>query len=239
MWCIPPKANAEFVCKMEDVLQVYKRPYDPLRPVVCMDETSKQLIAETRLPVGAAPGQPRRVDYEYERKGVADLFMFFEPLRGWRRVWITPQRRKVEWAWCVKQLLDEHYPQAERVVLVCDNLNTHTGGAFYEAFPARGGEAVVGTVGGSLHAQARQLVEHGGDGIERSFRPMPRPAYRRGGVPAVGSWIVGGSSQPNGGEGALAIHDGGCPDQVGEAVSGVRVPRSSLSWLPTNLSKLA
>ena len=136
MWCIPPKANAEFVWKMEDVLQVYKRPYDPLRPVVCMDETSKQLIRETRLPVEAAPGQPRRVDYEYERKGVADLFMFFEPLRGWRRVWITPQRRKVEWAWCVKQLLDEHYPEAERLVLVCDNLNTHTGGALYEAFPA-------------------------------------------------------------------------------------------------------
>ena len=113
MWCIPPKANAEFVWKMEDVLHVYKRPYDPLRPVVCMDETSKQLIRETRLPVDVAPGQPRRVDYEYERKGVADLFMFFEPLRSWRRMWITPQRRKVEWAWCVQQLLDEHYPEAE------------------------------------------------------------------------------------------------------------------------------
>jgi DDE superfamily endonuclease len=100
-----------------------------------MDETSKQLIGETRLPVDAAPGQPRRVDYEYERKGVADLFLFFEPLRGWRRVWIAPQRRKIEWAWFVKQLLDDHYPQAQRVVLVCDNLNTHTGGALYEAFP--------------------------------------------------------------------------------------------------------
>jgi hypothetical protein len=101
-----------------------------------MDETSKQLIAETRHPMDAEPGQPRRVDYEYERKGVADLFMFFEPLRGWRRVWITPQRRKVEWALCVRQLLDENYPQVERLVLVCDNLNTHTGGALYEAFPA-------------------------------------------------------------------------------------------------------
>jgi hypothetical protein len=135
MWCIPPNANAEFVWKMEDVLEVYKRPYDPLRPVVCMDETSKQLIGETRRPVDAAPGQPRRVDYEYERKGVADLFLFFEPLRGWRRVWIAPQRRKIEWASFVKQLLDDHYPQAQRVVLVCDNLNTHTGGALYEAFP--------------------------------------------------------------------------------------------------------
>jgi len=135
MWCIPPHANAEFVWKMEDVLEVYKRPYDRLRPVICMDETSKQLIGETRRPVDAAPGQPRRVDYEYERKGVADLFMFFEPLRGWRKVWIAPQRRKVEWAVFVKRLLTEHYAEAERVVLVCDNLNTHTGGAFYEAFP--------------------------------------------------------------------------------------------------------
>jgi len=136
MWCIPPKANAEFVCKMEDILEVYKRPYDPLRPVVCMDETSKQLIGETRQPLDPEPGQPLRVDYEYERKGVADLFMFFEPLRGWRKVWISPQRRKLEWAECVKQLLNNHYPHADRVVLVCDNLNTHTGGALYEAFPA-------------------------------------------------------------------------------------------------------
>jgi len=176
MWCIPRKANGEFVWKMEDVLEVYKRPYDPLRPVVCMDETSKQLIGETRPSVDAEPGQPRRVDYEYERKGVADLFMFFEPLRGWRRVWIAPQRRKVEWAWCVKQLLEEHYPDAERVVLVCDNLNTHTGGALYEAFPAAEARRVC-AAGVPQHSQARQLVEHGGDGTERSCRPMPRPPY--------------------------------------------------------------
>ena len=136
MWCIPPDANPEFVRKMEDVPEVYRRPYDQLRPVVWMDETSKQLIAEARCPQEAEPGRQRRVDYEYERKGVADLFLFFEPLRGGRRVWITPQRRKVEWAWCLKELLDEDYPEAERLVLVCDNLNTHTGGALYEAFPA-------------------------------------------------------------------------------------------------------
>jgi DDE superfamily endonuclease len=136
MGCIPPDADAEFVWKMEDVLEVYRRPYDPLRPVVCMDETSKQLIAEARCPQEAEPGRERRVDYEYERKGVADLFLFFEPLRGWRRIGITPQRRKVEWAWCVKRLLDEDYPDAERLVLVRDNLDTHTGGALYEAFPA-------------------------------------------------------------------------------------------------------
>ena len=232
MWCIPPKANAEFVWKMEDVLQVYKRPYDPLRPVVCMDETSKQLIGETRLPVDAAPGQPRRVDYEYERKGVADLFMFFEPLRGWRRVWITPQRRKVEWAWCVKQLLDEHYPQAERLVLVCDNLNTHTGGALYEAFPAAEARRLWERLevhytpkhGSWLNMAETELSVLSGQCLDRRIDEV---AVLRS---EVGSWEE--SSEPNGGEGALAVHDGGRPDQVGETVSGVRVPRSSWTSAP-------
>jgi hypothetical protein len=136
MWCIPPKANAEFVWRMEDVLEVYKRPYDPLFPVVCMDETSKQLVGESRPPEAMQSGKVRRQDAEYERKGTCNLFMFFEPLRGWRRVWVTDQRRKIEWADCVKALLEVHYPQATKIVLVSDNLNTHTGGSLYEAFPA-------------------------------------------------------------------------------------------------------
>jgi hypothetical protein len=135
MWCIPPKANAEFVWRMEDVLEVYKRPYDPLFPVVCMDETSKQLVGDSRPPEPLQPGKVQRQDAEYERKGTCNLFIFFEPLRGWRRVWVTDQRRKVEWADCVKQMLEVHYPQARKIALVCDNLNTHTGGALYEAFP--------------------------------------------------------------------------------------------------------
>jgi len=133
-WCIPPKADADFVWHMEDVLQTYQLAYDPLFPVVCMDEASKQLIAETRDPVAEECGRVKRVDHEYERKGVCNLFMFFEPLRGWRKVWVTDQRRKVEWAWCVKMLLEDIYPKAKKVILVCDNLNTHTIGAFYEAF---------------------------------------------------------------------------------------------------------
>jgi hypothetical protein len=135
MWCIPPNANAEFVWRMEDVLSVYKRPYNPDYPQVCMDESSKQLVAEVRQPIGVKAGKVRRQDHEYERKGTCNLFMFFEPLRGWRRVWVTEQRRKVEWAGCVKTLLEEVYPKAKKVVLVCDNLNTHTGGALYQAFP--------------------------------------------------------------------------------------------------------
>jgi hypothetical protein len=135
-WCIPPEANAEFVWRMEDVLDVYKLPYDPLYPLLCMDEMSKQLIAEIAQPLEAAPGKVRRIDYEYERKGTCNLFMFFEPLRGWRHVWMTARRRKVEWGYCVKELLEVYYPRAVKVRLVCDNLNTHTGGALYEAFPA-------------------------------------------------------------------------------------------------------
>ena len=142
MWCIPPEANAEFVWRMEEILSVYKLPYDPRRPLVCMDESSKQLVAEVRSPRGVAPGNVPHMDYEYQRKGTCNLFMFFEPLRGWRRVWVTSQRRKVEWACCVKALLQENYPQAEKVLLVCDNLNTHTGGALYEAFEPKVAKAL-------------------------------------------------------------------------------------------------
>jgi len=135
MWCIPPKANGEFVWRMEDVLEVYKRPYNPRFPVVCMDESSKQLVGDTRPPTEMQPGQVKRLDSEYERKGTCNLFMFIEPLRGWRHVWVTDQRRKVEWAECVKELLEVYYADAEKITLVSDNLNTHTGGALYEAFP--------------------------------------------------------------------------------------------------------
>ena len=134
MWCIPPQQNAEFVCAMENVLEVYQRPYDPRNPVVCMDETSKQLVRETRAPIGAGPGRIQCYDYEYERHGVANVFMFCEPLGGWRHASITERRTKLDWAREIRELLDVHYPQAERVTLVMDNLNTHTPASLYEAF---------------------------------------------------------------------------------------------------------
>jgi transposase len=133
-WVIPPQANAEFVCAMEDVLEVYTRPYDPARPVVCLDEISKQLVAETRTPRPAEPGQPARVDYEYERCGTANLFMTCEPLAGHRDVTVTERRTAVDFAREVRDLLQVRYPHAERVVLVMDNLNTHKPAALYEAF---------------------------------------------------------------------------------------------------------
>ena len=136
-WCIPPKENAEFAWKMEDVLDVYKRPYDPNRPRVCLDETSKQLIGETRIPVSAMPGREARYDHEYQRNGTVNLFMVFEPLAGRRHVKVTERRTKKDWAGCVREMVDEMYPAAERIVLVMDNLNTHTPASLYEAFPPR------------------------------------------------------------------------------------------------------
>jgi DDE superfamily endonuclease len=133
-WAIPPEHSAEFVAAMEDVLEIYQRPLDSARPVICMDETSKQLVGETRLTLPAAPGQPRREDYEYERHGVANLFLFCEPLAGWREVQITERRTRLDWAIAMRELSDRHYPAAERITVVLDNLNTHGPASFYEAF---------------------------------------------------------------------------------------------------------
>ena len=134
-WCIPPKANAEFVYHMEDVLRVYQLPYDRRHPVVCMDEASKQLIGEVNAPLPLHAGRVKYQDYEYERKGVCNQFMCCEPLRGWRHVRVTAHRTKRDWAECIRELIDVHYPQAIRIRLVLDNLNTHTGASLYEAFP--------------------------------------------------------------------------------------------------------
>jgi hypothetical protein len=134
-WCIPPEQSGEFVWRMEDVLAVYTRPYDPKRPQVCLDEVSKQLLAEKREPLPVRPGRAKRVDYEYERKGTANLFLWCEPLTGWRQVRVTERRTRRDWAHVIKDLIDVQYPEAEQIVLVLDNLNTHTPGSLYEAFP--------------------------------------------------------------------------------------------------------
>ena len=134
MWCIPPKANAQFVCAMENVLEAYHQPYDLKRPLICMDEANKQLVQETRTPIAAEPGQPERFDYEYERNGTANIFMFCEPLQGWRHVNVTERRTKIDFAHQIKELLEVHYPDATCVRLVMDNLNTHAAASLYEAF---------------------------------------------------------------------------------------------------------
>ena len=144
MWCIPPKSDAEFVCAMENVLSVYTRPYDENRPVVCFDEKSKQLVGEVCTPIPAAPGRPACHDYEYVRNGTANLFMLVEPLRGWRQVNVTTRRTKLDFAGQMKELVDVHYPDAAKITLVMDNLNTHRLSCFYEAFDP---------------AEARRLIE--------------------------------------------------------------------------------
>jgi len=131
---IPPNANAEFVCAMEDVLEVSTRPYDPQHPVVCLTEASKQLVAETRVPIPAAPGKRTRSDDEYERKGTANLCMVFEPLAGQRQVEVTDRRTAVDCAHGSRDLIDVFYPQADTIVLVRDNLNPHKPASLYEAF---------------------------------------------------------------------------------------------------------
>jgi hypothetical protein len=129
---------------MEDVLEVYQRPHDPMCPMVCLDETSKQLIAETRVPIAATPGRTARHDYEYERNGTANLFMMFAPLEGWRQVKVTDRHAAVDYAQVLKELSDTHFPTATKIVLMQDNLNIHKPASLYEAFPA---------------AEARRLVE--------------------------------------------------------------------------------
>ena len=129
---------------MEDILEVYQRPYDRQRPLVCLDESSKQLIAETRVPIAAKPGRPGRHDYEYRRNGTANLFMMFAPLEGWRHVKVTDRHTAVDYARVLKELSDTHFPGSAKIVLVQDNLNTHKPASLYEAFPP---------------AEARRLVE--------------------------------------------------------------------------------
>jgi hypothetical protein len=135
MWCIPPKQSAEFVCQMEDVLAVYQRPYDAQHPVVCLDETFRQLVGEVREPLPTQPGAGERYDSVYVRNGVASVFLAFEPLAGGRQVAVTDTRKREDWANFVRHLVDEQYRDVERVVLVMDQLNTHSLASLYQAFP--------------------------------------------------------------------------------------------------------
>jgi transposase len=138
MWCIP-QVDGEFVARMEDVLDLYAEPADPKRPVICFDETPIQLIGEMRQPIAAEPGQLERHDCEYKRNGTANLFIFLDPHRPWRKVKVTNSRAATDFAACMRELTDIHFPEAERIRVVLDNLSTHSAGALYQAFPA--GEA--------------------------------------------------------------------------------------------------
>ncbi len=140
-WVIPPQADGEFAAGMEEVLETYEKAYDPECPVICMDEQPVQLLKEVRKPIPATMKHGKRIDYEYERAGTANIFMFTEPLDGWREAAVRETKTKVDWATEMARLLDGRYAKCKRVIVVCDNLNTHTKGAFYEVFdPARARE---------------------------------------------------------------------------------------------------
>lgn len=133
-WIIPPKQNSQFVAQMEQVLDIYKRPYNADFPVVCMDESPKQLIKETRVPIAMKPGSDARIDFEYERCGVANIFIASEPLKGKRFVEVTKQRTKLDWAMFIKRIADEWYKKEKKIILIMDNLATHKASSLYEAF---------------------------------------------------------------------------------------------------------
>ena len=212
---IPPESDAEFAASMEDVLDVYARPYDSRHPVVCMDEQPIQLLKETRPPIAGTRRHARRVDYEYERAGTASIFMFCEPLSGWRRVSVRPRRTKVDWAQEVEELVRIRYASAERVILVSDNLNTHTKGAFYEVFEPRPGEGVGAATGILPHAQARQLAEHRRKRIEFDDPPMHRgPSIRHHRVAPRRDGRLARSQQRTPTRGRLAVQGGRCPDKT-------------------------
>ena len=148
---------------MEDVLEVYHREYQDNEVLVCLDETSKQLVQETRQPLPPRPGAPMAYDHEYQRNGVSNLFMLFAPLEGWRRVEVTDRRTRTGWAEVVRKLVDEDYPNKERIVLVMDNLNTHHPASLYAAFEPAEALRIAGTAGDPLHAEARELAQYSGD----------------------------------------------------------------------------
>ena len=142
-WVIPPQSDAEFVAGMEEVLETYAQPHDPACPVVCMDEQPVQLLKETRTPIPATKEHGKRIDYEYERAGTANIFMFTEPLAGWREVSVRARKTKIDWALEMASLLEGRYAACPKVILVCDNLNTHTKGAFYQAFDPKRARQLV------------------------------------------------------------------------------------------------
>ncbi len=186
MWCIPPKEDAAFVCAMEQVLAVYTRPHDPVYPVVCMDETRKQCVRETRLPLPAVPGQPARYDAEYERNGVGHLLLYCAPFEDWRRIDVADNHNAATWAEGIRRLVEEEFPAAQRITLVMDNLNTHTGASLYKSFPPEQAR-VAGQAGVGIHAETWQLAELGRVRVQCADAPVSgstdsrhRHAARRG-----------------------------------------------------------
>jgi hypothetical protein len=216
---IPPDTSAAFVADMEDVLEVYQRPHDPQRPLVCLDETSKQMIIETRAPIPAKPGRKARHDYEYERNGVANLFMVFAPLEGWRLVKVTDRHTAIDYAHMLRDLSDVHFPDAAKIALVQDNLNTHKPASLYEAFPAAEARRLVERFEWHYTIQTlrREHAEFGFGHVEPTAVLDPHPRSQRMAAPP--------QQAPR--QGQLAIQNRRRPRQAEETVPSVRVTRAT------------
>ncbi len=199
MWCIP-KVDGEYVARMEDVLDLYAEAPDPTRPVVCFDESPVQLIGEVRQPIPAKPGQLERYDYEYRRNGTVNLFVCIDVHRPWRNVKVTERRTAEDYAQCMRELVDVHYPHAECIRVVQDNLSTHSAGALYEAFAPVEARRILRRIEfhytpNASRASARQLAQHGRDRDRRAARPVPGPQDRRPQAPRHRSRRLGTTAQ--------------------------------------------
>lgn len=209
-WCIPT-VGAEVVWGMEDVLDLYAEPPDPKRPRGCCDERPYQLIGETRVPLPTAPGQPLRYAYEYERKGTANLFVAFSPdgpdgQGGWRHVSVTERRTKRDFAHQMPALVDEHFPDADALRLVTDNLNTHTPAALYETFPPAEARRIAAKLEFHYTPQARPLAHYGRAGDQRPVPPMSGPAHRQPPAPGARGRGLAGAAQRGPRHHPLALH---------------------------------
>ena len=238
---MPSSSVPEFVCAMEDVLEVYHRQFEDNEVLVCLDETSKQQVKETRSPLAPRPGTAMAYDYEYERNGVSNLFMLFAPLEGWRRVEVTDQRTKagtkvgtkVDWARVVRQLVDVDYPDKDRIVLVMDNLNTHRLSSPVPGLRACRGETHCRETGNPLHAQARQLAEHGRDRTGSAGAPVSGP-------PDTGPADIESGNPGMGGTNATATQSGRTgvsPPRTHASSSSPSIPQSNTDGLLASLSK--
>ena len=191
---------------MEDVLEVYQRPRDPERPVVCLDETSKQMIVETREPIPAKPGRKVRHDCEYERNGVANLFMMFAPLEGWRHVKVTDHHAAIDYAHVLKDLSDTHFPDAAKIVLVQDNLNTHKPALLYEAFPAPEARRLAERFEWHYTPKHGSWARHGRVGTRRSLNPVSGSPHPRQTNADQRNRRMAGKAQLKPRQSRLAIH---------------------------------
>src|SRR3954469_18743890 len=212
MWCMAGKPSAEFVYPMEDVLAVYHRLNDPKRPVVCVDETFKQLIGETREPLPMRPGTMARYDYVYTRNGVASLFLACEPLAGWRHIAVTEHRRRTDWAGFIRALLEGRYRAAEKLVLIMDQLNTHSPASLYEAFPPEKAKRLAARL--AMHHTPKHGSWLNQAEIELSFLARQCLSHRPSGHPEASDRRLGGEAQRPQASDHVAVHNPGRPHQT-------------------------